>query len=327
MAKSTKPRPSRRVGAKLLQCFGAVLVAIATITLLSVLSLHEAFGWRMVGVLLAIALGIPGGLAYRFGASYSARSAAALTSIDSRPPVIYLRSFQDDPVAAKGFTPHSALPFLEFANTEEEDLAGVMNEIGPFVAIGRPGERLPRTGAARMYVTDAEWRERVLQLISSARLVVIRAGYTNGLWWEVETAVKTVKAEKLIFLLPFTAKQYEAFRLKANNYLPCSLPDYRPMNKRMLEIGSVRGFLYFEPNWTPHYLELKPLKVGSLRPLARIFKLTLEPVFRQLNVPWKAPANWYIFLLLIVSPFAIAFLSLIMFAWVLKLLRFLGLRF
>jgi hypothetical protein len=52
-----------------------------------------------------------------------------------------------------------------------------MSKIGPFVAIGRPGERLPQLGAIRLYVADPEWQEMVTRLMSEAALVVLRAGF------------------------------------------------------------------------------------------------------------------------------------------------------
>ena len=74
-----------------------------------------------------------------------------LLAQDLRPPVLYLRAFLHDPTAAKvvafgeglageaGFVNFIAPPIY----SEEEQLAEVFNEIGPFVAIGRPGETLP----------------------------------------------------------------------------------------------------------------------------------------------------------------------------------------
>ena len=88
----------------------------------------------------------------------------------TRPPVLYLRSFQDDTTAA-AYTKGSGMLslLLPFASrmttlTEEEQLAMVMNEIGPFIAIGRPGEQWPELGAARMYVGDDEWQATINNL-------------------------------------------------------------------------------------------------------------------------------------------------------------------
>ena len=36
----------------------------------------------------------------------------------------------------------------------EQELAVLMGRLGPVVAIGKPGERLPELGAARLYVAD-----------------------------------------------------------------------------------------------------------------------------------------------------------------------------
>ena len=281
----------------------------------------EHVGSGIAGTFVAVAIGLTGAWAYQSGARHSALSANALTKADRRPPVVYLRSFQDDPIAAKGIAlPHQALGFVQFTNTEEEQLARVMNQIGPFVAVGKPGERLPEIGAARMYLKNEEWQARVLELMEKAQLVVLRAGRTEGLWWEVATAAKTVKPEKLVFLLPYNGAQYEAFRQRAESFLPCRLPEYR---KPQIQLGSIRGILYFEPGWKAHYGELKRLKVGSFSPMARVFQFTFEPVFRQLNVRWKHPGYWHV-LLLLVFPFMAAFLGLGALGLVVKVLRLLG---
>src|SRR5262245_19622333 len=104
--------------------------------------------------------------AYRLCARYRHearnREAQPLTtervSAVERPPVLYLRSFDDD----------------------QEYLAKVFSHIGSFVAIGRPRELLPTTNASRIYVGEANW-EAVEDLLVKARLVVIRTGRTTGL--------------------------------------------------------------------------------------------------------------------------------------------------
>jgi len=91
--------------------------------------------------------------------------------LSGRQPVVYLRSFSDDRPAAR----------LNGGRTEEEHLAAVLEPVGPFVAVGRPGEPLPELGARRMYLKDAEWKDVVERLIRSAKLVVIRTGNGPGL--------------------------------------------------------------------------------------------------------------------------------------------------
>jgi len=60
--------------------------------------------------------------------------------------------------------------------TEEVIVARVMNQVGPFIAIGKPGEELPDLGAARTYVGSANWQDKVNELVPRAQLVVFRFG-------------------------------------------------------------------------------------------------------------------------------------------------------
>ena len=102
--------------------------------------------------LLGALLMIPGSCSIFEAASRRLRNvpqALRVPIYDSRPHVLYLRSFQTDAstpfkVLASGFT------------TEEEQLADVLRPLGEMVAIGRPGELLPTPGAARTYATDSE---------------------------------------------------------------------------------------------------------------------------------------------------------------------------
>jgi tetratricopeptide (TPR) repeat protein len=228
---------------------------------------------------------------YRHGKKLKAVSAIALTEQDKRPPVLYLRSFKDDSVAAG--VPMWTLGFVGAflgMGTEEEQLAQVLNEIGPFIALGRPTERLPQVGAARIYVSHDEWQDRVTQLMSQARLVVLRAGTTAGLWWEVKTAVEVAGPEKLLFVMPFTKKQYATFRRTAKQFLPCCLPDY---TGGYTIIGSrLRAILYFDHDWTAHLLKIRVFSL-SINPLVSAFQRSFQPVIEHLglktNTGQKAP--------------------------------------
>jgi len=105
------------------------------------------------------------------GKQLGAGSAQALLAEDNRPPVVYLRSFQDDSVEAEGTLSAervanmgavggAILAVLDYEGgtmTEEEQLAEALRDVGPFVAVGKPGEKLPQLGAARMYLQDSEW--------------------------------------------------------------------------------------------------------------------------------------------------------------------------
>ena len=86
--------------------------------------------------------------------------------------------------------------------TIEQELTRVLSRVGPVVAIGRPGDSLPELGAARLYARDDEWRAKVSELMLRARLVVIRAGPTPGLQWEIEEASRLLPPERVVLVSP-----------------------------------------------------------------------------------------------------------------------------
>lgn len=282
-----------------------------------------ARSWRLVGFLLvipglgfldwarsntdqdttyAVILGILGiGLViaaiacYTRGKKIAAVAGRQTIEQDKRPPVLYLRSFKDDPTAAivpmVGVLGRAAV--LLGMETEEEQLAEVMNEIGPFLAIGKPGEPLPEAGAVRIYVGDDEWQHRVKELMSQARLVVLRAGETANLWWEVKTAAETAGPQKLLFLLPFKKKQYEVFREAATKVLSSPLPDFEAGHT--VSGSRIRAVLYFESDWTPHLSKIKvPLSL-SLNPLVGAFRRALQPLIESQHFELRSPRERSLF--------------------------------
>lgn len=113
---------------------------------------------------------------------------------DSRDPVLYLRSFSMDV---------DADPERRSFKTDEEDLALALNHLGPVVAIGAPQEKegLPLLGATRIYLAEDKWQESVERLISISKLVVIQAGLSEGLIWEVGKVAQKVDPTKLLISL------------------------------------------------------------------------------------------------------------------------------
>jgi hypothetical protein len=131
------------------------------------------------------------------------RSAQAVLATTNEPPIIVLRSFRDDSSRAGGtFT--------------FEQLAGaVLRTFGPLVAIGKPGERLPPLGAARVYRTNDTWQGTALDLMATAKLIVMIAGTTSGLQWEFDRIFERDWQRKLlIVLLPLSGANLTA-RLRA----------------------------------------------------------------------------------------------------------------
>ncbi len=249
---------------------------------------------RDLGLIGSVVLGtvsfllMGGGAAiYNAGRKAEAPSAASVSERDVRKPVLYLRSFQDDVKSAQPVMTMTAV-------TEEEQIAQVMNEIGPFIGIGKPGEKLPELGAARFYVGD-DWQAAIKNLMAQSQLVLLRGGATEGLMWEVNTATKTVEPERLVILVPEDQRQVDRFRAQAENYLPKKLPEELGAKAHaawQMWTHNLRGLVYFERDWTAHYVPFKPGPFGrGYREMAQVLKKAMTPVIARLGLKWKPRAR------------------------------------
>jgi hypothetical protein len=265
-----------------------------------------AVSYLVVGVLLSWLL-LSGQKCYLKGKKIVAATRPFPSAQSSRRPVVYLRPFKDDASAAEPMgdgPPGTEFHYLSFV-TEEEQLAAVMSEIGPFVAIGRPGEKLPELGAHRKYVH--EWEEEVKNLISTAQLVIIRLGMTEGVVRELSFAIKLVKAERLLLLVP-RELHYEAFHRTYATLFPAGLPPY--LGSRGFQgIDRIHGIIYFGPHWIPFFVPLKlARRYSGTTPLKVSLKIALTPVvkrlelrFKPLTFPWIIYIPLILFLLLILA--------------------------
>jgi len=140
----------------------------------------------------------------RRGRRTEALTAAEAMARDPRPPVLYLRSFQDDAavaLAGGGWRLPRRIGRLMVWATPEQELSRILNRIGPVVAIGKPGEPLPELGAARVYVAHADWQAVVGDLMRKAALVVVRVGESPGVLWEIEQALQHLPRERLLLVV------------------------------------------------------------------------------------------------------------------------------
>jgi hypothetical protein len=127
-------------------------------------------------------------------------SADSLLAIDKRNPILFLRSFADDPKGTKGMSSKSDRAWLDFSL--EMRLSNHFIWFGPFVAIGSPKEPLPQLGAARVLLPDDEWQSRVLDWMSKASLIIMFAGESHWVNWELARVIETDCVQKLILMLP-----------------------------------------------------------------------------------------------------------------------------
>jgi hypothetical protein len=225
----------------------------------------------------------------------------------SKKPIVFFRSFGMDQVKIYGtgisFLSKRKLTFKNY----EELLKSAVGKLGPFVAIGKPGDKVPPLGAARMYVDDDNWQDTVKKLTKKAKLVLLHLSESEGVLWESKFIAKNLQPEKLILCLPLTFRGekidkeiYQTFRKKFLSIFPHPLPE---------NVGDAQ-FIFFSKNWTPHLLvphksklslhitnddknEAKKIQALALEGLNRKFALAKTPLF------FRHPIFWLCFILIV----------------------------
>jgi hypothetical protein len=213
---------------------------------------------------------------------HQAESVGEILARDTRPPVLYLRSFLDDGRGRKLSVWRQLTDAVNSLRnkTHEQRLAKYAEGIGPFVAIGRPGEELPELGAARMYVSNDDWQAVATDLMARSQLVVLQVGETRGVQWELDRVDEVKKPEQVLLFTPFGLTrdrshrecEYAAFREWGRTCLPGEFP---------AEISNA-SFLYFEPEggWKSRALTYKGDVAGSHPRAELLRKLARDKAFR-----------------------------------------------
>ncbi len=203
-------------------------------------------GDASLSVSAGIGLSVVGAVLFMSARNFLARGALTGLAQDHRSPVVYLRSFKSDVRLFE--TPAQVLALLvgHASQTYEWSLAKATAAIGPLVAIGKPGENLPPGGAARLYVDNDHWQQVATELVSVAKLVVLRVGQTRGFLWELRHVVERCDPRKVVVFLPATDRGalYGYLREQAAAILPSPLPP---------DPGNAL-FLAFGPGWEPRFI-------------------------------------------------------------------------
>ncbi len=251
---------------------------------------------------LVPALGLPP-LIY-LGYRLCLRPAEAALAGSRKAPVLYLRAFDDD--GYDTFNPGGVTAYvlgLVFPgstgtfgllltlhplrvlrmiwgnplDTAEEQLAWFFGRLGPFVAIGKPGEKLALGGAARVYVQDDSWKQTVLETMSVSQVIVLQPAETQGVWWEIDQILARIPPQKLLLsLINFRGRQarYTLFRLRFERVTGRQLP-------RCIGDGI---FCRFDSEWMPQVLPAR-MRTPFLWPMCRCvlrFRATLRPFLESL---------------------------------------------
>lgn len=164
---------------------------------------------RGVGIIFVtggVAACMAGASLFRLARAWSRADSRRLLLADPRPPVLYLRAFEDDrlPLASivTARRPMLELFSLRGADPFEEAIAAELDTYGPVIAIGRPGRSLASLGAAREHLPDATWQEQVAERMAGASTVVVAIGRSDGLHWEINRIVEAGHLAKAMFVVP-----------------------------------------------------------------------------------------------------------------------------
>ena len=123
-------------------------------------------------------------------------TAESVLSVDRRGLVLFLRSFVDDERVRFLYSQRTLFDF-----SLEARLATHFFRTGPFIAVDSPNHT-PAIGAARASLTNQEWQGTVVEWMRAARLIVLLAGLTQWIRWEMRQIVELRYSRKLIILMP-----------------------------------------------------------------------------------------------------------------------------
>lgn len=128
---------------------------------------------------------------------------ASAEHIGSDGTTLWLRSFGDDDLRVTAVGPFGVLSWVfGFRVRLEEFVARWTLAHGPLVAIGKPGETYPLLGAVRTYVRDDQWKQVVENAAGSAEAIILLAGSSDGLGWEVDHVAASDRRDRVLVLLP-----------------------------------------------------------------------------------------------------------------------------
>jgi len=214
-----------------------------------------------------------GPLIWRYGLRIGSPLAEVKLKTDHRPPVLYFRSFSQEEAAHRFWQvirSGNAEPILPgyspWPPMEQYQFNKLMNRLGPYIAIGRPGELLPEPGAARLYVSDDEWQDKVIGLLDRALFIVIRAGASPGLQWEISQVLGLLPLTRILLITPPRKCDYKVFRDWLSQLLPKPLPQ---------KLGDFTRLIIFSKDGTPILLDYH----GKLNE-----EQALEPFFTLNNI-------------------------------------------
>jgi len=191
--------------ARLVRSLGPFLGAYATWMLGGAVGLLAAAvvpaGHGLAGGLVFVPFALAAGRMYDSGRRRLALRLDEVRAFDPRAPLLLLRSFADDNLPLeRRFSILGNL--LQRPFTLEELIVDRLWQVGPVMAIGSPGETLRPAGAAREYVPDGVWHERLLSGLDESAWVVGILGASEGVVWEFGQVEARGAFDRFVLVVP-----------------------------------------------------------------------------------------------------------------------------
>jgi hypothetical protein len=193
--------------------------ALATDVRASYLPVPARVGLALGAVLVTAVVPLAGAPLLSYSRPRSAHDAIRALLADDRAPVLYLRSFADDRASSVVEPRTGWASRTDPGDTREVRLVRELRSVGPVIAVSPPDEELPVLGAARFHVRPDEWQQAVGRLMGLSRLVVIRLGESDGLWWEFAHAVRHLHPGRILVLVP-AGHSLDVLEARVDSVLP-----------------------------------------------------------------------------------------------------------
>jgi hypothetical protein len=142
---------------------------------------------------------------FRVGRRLAQDSASERKAKDARPVVLLLRAFKSDREIAEDnwLRQRSLIGILIGRETFEEEMARILEDLGPTVALGQSREILPTFGFAKDYADDYNWREIFTRYLEEAGWVVIILHHiTANLTFEIRESLSFKYCAKILLVPP-----------------------------------------------------------------------------------------------------------------------------
>lgn len=187
LSKSRKIDRSHVAKRYIVRILSVIAISSAIYLILSPQIAGTKVTFKLFSLLIVWFLCVAGGIKFLFDTLGPVLSKNFVSKLNSNNYAVYLRSFE-------GERNH-------IYNSVENKLSNFLKTGIPMFAIGDPCEVISCVGAERLYASDGDWEEMVVNLISHAKLVIIRPSKSNGCLIELNHIEKLKILNKCMFIV------------------------------------------------------------------------------------------------------------------------------